>query len=68
MTTPTKTKNIPFLSLITFFSFLLFVPANPLLGGTTGKLGLVTLTAYLAADGLSILVEQLNKRSQHSLF
>ncbi len=62
MTTPTKTENIPFLSLITFFSYLVFVPSYPLLGGTSGKLGLVALTGYLASDGLSLLVDFFNKK------
>lgn len=65
MTTPSKTKNMPYLSLITFFSFLSFVPAYPLLAGTTGKLGLVTLAGYLAADGISIFVERLSRKSQN---
>ncbi len=68
MTTPSKTKNVPFLSLITLFSFLAFVPAYPLMAGTTGKLGLVTLTGYLAADGASILAEKLNRKSDNKVF
>lgn len=68
MTTPSKTRNVPFLSLITLFSFLAFVPAYPLMAGTTGKLGLVTLTGYLAADGASILAERLNRKSNNNLF
>lgn len=68
MTTPSKTKNMPFLSLITFFSFLSFVLVYPLMLGTTGKLGLVALIGYLAADGASILVEKLSRKNKNKIF
>lgn len=56
MTTPSKLKSLPFLSLIASIAFLFFIYSYPLLAGTTGKLGLVGLTAFLSADGIYILV------------
>lgn len=52
-----RIKNLPFLFLVEFFAFLLFVPAYPLLAGIGGKLGIMTLIGYLAADGTKSLIE-----------
>lgn len=52
-----RIKDLPFLFLIEFFVFLLFVPAYPLLGGIGGKLGMITLIGYMAADGTKTLVK-----------
>ncbi|MDN6731829.1 MAG: hypothetical protein L0L39_06565 [Atopostipes suicloacalis] len=68
MTTPSKLKNLPFLTLIAFIAFLFFVYSFPLLAGTTGKLGLVALTAFLSADGISILVELLKQKTSAEVF
>lgn len=68
MTTPTKIRNVPFLSLITFFSFLILIPAYPLMAGTSGKLGLVTLTGYLAADGTSLIAEKFSHKINFKSF
>lgn len=68
MTTPAKIRSVPFLSLITFFSFLLLVPAYPLMAGTSGKLGLVTLSGYLAADGISLITEKFSHNNNHKSF
>lgn len=51
-----RIQNLPFLFLVEFFAFLLFVPAYPLLGGLGGKLGMITLIGYMAADGARSLV------------
>lgn len=52
-----RIKSLPFLFLVEFFAFLLFVPAYPLLGGLGGKLGIITLIGYLAADGMVSLIK-----------
>lgn len=50
-----RIKSLPFLFLVELFAFMLFVPAYPLLGGLGGKLGVVTLIGYMAADGVKSL-------------
>lgn len=50
-----RIKSLPFLFLVELFAFLLFIPAYPLLGGLGGKLGMVTLIGYMAADGIRSL-------------
>lgn len=56
-----RIKNLPFLFLVELFAFLLFVPAYPLLGGLGGKLGIVTLIGYMAADGMTSLIKHIKK-------
>lgn len=56
-----RIKSLPFLFLVEFFAFLLFIPAYPLLGGLGGKLGMVTLIGYMAADGVTTLIEHFEK-------
>lgn len=56
-----RVKSLPFLFLIEFFAFLLFIPAYPLLGGLGGKLGMVTLLGYMAAEGTTTIVNHLKK-------
>lgn len=53
-----RIKSLPFLFLVEFFAFLLFVPAYPLLGGLGGKLGMVTLIGYMAADGMTSIIKK----------
>lgn len=58
---PERVGSLSFLFLIEFFAFLLFIPAYPLLAGIGGKLGIITLIGYLAADGTMSLVKHFKK-------
>lgn len=57
MSKPDRVKNLPFLALVVFFSFLILIPTHPLLIGISGKVGMLTLIGYLAADGTVALIE-----------
>lgn len=57
-----RIKNLRFLFLVELFTFLLFVPAYPLLAGIGGKLGVITLIGYMAADGTRNIVESLQSK------
>lgn len=53
-----RIRNLPFLFLVELFTFLLFIPAYPLLAGLGGKLGMLTLIGYMAADGTRNIINR----------
>lgn len=62
MTGEEKVKNTIFLALTFFLSYLFLIFSYPLLSGTTGKLGLVALTGFLATDGIFIAFNEFRER------
>lgn len=57
MSSADRVNNFTHLLMISILGFLLFVPSFHILDGIGGKLGILSLTAFLATDGLNKIVK-----------